>query len=194
MTGRGVLAAALAVALGGCGYRLAGGGTDLPREARTISIELFTNNTREVGLDVRLRRALEEEFRRRGSLRVVPERGGALVLTGTIRRFAIAPVAFSATDEAVQYQGVIVVSMRLVERGSGRVVRETRSLQASQDFGAVAGVVVTTSPRFQQGTIDARDLANMTNVQLSEARRREAQRELLDTLARDAYLQAVEGF
>jgi hypothetical protein len=49
MTWRGVLAAALAVALGGCGYRLAGGGADLPREARTISIKLFTNNARDPG-------------------------------------------------------------------------------------------------------------------------------------------------
>ena len=59
------------------------------------------------------------------------------------------------------------------------VVREAR-LQASQDFGAVSGVVITSSPHFQRGTIDARDLPNLTNVQLGETRRREALRQLLD--------------
>jgi hypothetical protein len=42
--------------------------------------------------------------------------------------------------------------------------------------------------------MDARDLATMTSVQLGETRRREALRDLLDRLARDVYLRAMEDF
>src|SRR5262249_60277390 len=100
----------LAVALGlvilaGCGYRFAGTGPNVPTTARTISIPLFANRTREKGLDVELQRALEEEFRRRGLLTVVRDRDSDLVLSGTIRRFTTVPVAFSATGEAVEDRG-----------------------------------------------------------------------------------------
>ena len=182
----------IAVLAAGCGYGLTSAG-NVPAEAHTISVRGFDNRTREYGLEVRLRQAVEDEFRRRGPLRVVPD-DGDLVLSGTIRRFATVPVAFSAVDEAVQYQGVMQVGVRLTERTSGRVVYEARNLQASQDFGAVRGVVITSSPHFQQGTINARDLPNLTNVQLGEAGRHQSQRELLDLLAKDIYSQTMEGF
>ena len=190
---RTVAALALA-ALVGCGYHLAGAGPEVPALAQTISIKLFANHTRERGLEVRLRQAIEDEFRRRSPLRVVQDPEGDVVLSGEIRSFRSVPVAFNATDEAVQYQGVIVAATRLVERESGRTLFENKTLQETLDFGAVSGVVVASSPRFQRGTINSRDLANLTNVQFGEARRREALRELLDLLARDVYQQAMEGF
>ena len=177
----------------GCGYGLGGGTSVVPETARTITIQRFKNHTREHGLDVRLQQAIEEEFRRRGILKV-EDQNADLVLSGYIRRFASVPVAFSATDEAVQYQGILQVSFKLTERESGKVVSDTPLLQTTQDFGAVSGVVVTSSPHFQRGTIDSRDLVNFTNVQIGGARRRDALRELLDTMAHDVYQRAVEGF
>jgi Lipopolysaccharide-assembly len=184
---------ALLVLLAACGYHLAGT-ANVPATAHTISVRPFRNHTRENGLEVKLHRALEDEVRRRGALRLVDEEEGDVVLSGDIRRFATLPVAFSATDEAVQYQGIIRVGFRLVERASGRVLHETKLLQETQDFGAVSGVVVTSSPHFQRGTMNARDLANLGNVQIGEARRHDALRDLIDILARDVYLQAMEGF
>ena len=178
----------------GCGYHLAGSGVGIPAMARTVSIANFGNHTRENGLEVALRRAVEEEFRRRGPLDVVADPEGDLVVSGTIRRYVTTPVAFTGTQEAVQFQGVMQISFRLIERATGNVVYENHLLQESLDFGAVSDVVVTSSPRFQRGTIDARDLANMTNVQIGESRRRETLSELLDLLARDVYLQSMEGF
>ena len=177
----------------GCGYGLGGGTSVVPETARTITIQRFKNHTREHGLDVRLQQAIEEEFRRRGILKV-EDQNADLVLSGSIRRFASVPVAFSATDEAVQYQGILQVSFKLTERESGKVVSDTPLLQTTQDFGAVSGVVVTSSPHFQRGTIDSRDLVNFTNVQIGGARRRDAVRGLLDITAHDVYQRAVEGF
>ncbi len=181
-------------ALLGCGYHLSSTSTTVPAGARTIGIALFGNHTRDYGLEVGLRRALEDEFRRQGALRVVPEDEGDLVLRGDIRRLTSQVTATSGTDEAVQYQEVIRIGVRLIERESGRVLFENKLLQEAQDFGAVTGVVITSSPHFQRGTIDGRDLANMTNVQLGATRRRQAVHDLLESLAREVYQQAMEGF
>jgi lipopolysaccharide assembly LptE-like protein len=194
MSPRTTLVCLALVGMLGCGYRVAGVGEYVPSTAQTIRIRTFRNHTRELGLDVHLRRALEDEFRRHGALRVVSDGDADLELSGDIRRFTTQPVAFSATDEAVQYQGIMHVSMRLVEKATGRVLQETKLLQETQDFGAVSGVVIASSPHFQRGTIDSRDLATLTNVQLGEARRRDALRDLVDITARDIYLQTMEGF
>jgi len=186
--------ALLAFCLVGCGYHVTGSGPGVPAGAHTISIKLFHNPTRERGLEVLLRQAIEEEFQRRGPLRIVPDGEGDLVLSGAIRRVINRPVAFSANDEAVAYQSVIVVAVRMVERESGRVVFDTRTLQESQDFGAVSGVVISSSPHFQQGLMDAQDIANLTDVQVSETRRRAANQQLLQLLAQDIYLDTMEGF
>jgi hypothetical protein len=184
----------LAGLLAGCGYHFAGVGANVPESAHTVSIALFGNHTREHGLEVELKRAIEEEFRRRGSLELVREGDGDLRVTGTIRRYTTTPVAFTGTSEAVQFQGVLQISFRVVEGATGKVVYENKYLQESLDISATSGVVIPGSPRFQRGTINSRDLANMTNVQLNEARRRETLNELVDLLARDVYIQGVEGF
>lgn len=188
-----LLALGMAI-VAGCGYRLAGTGTNVPETARSISIDLFGNSSRERGLEVELQRAIEQEFRRRGTLEVVGEDAGDLVLKGAIRRFWSVPVAFSGTLDAVEFQSSLLVSLKLVERETGRVLYENSALLESTDFAAQSGTVVTASPRFQDETIDARDLVNFTNVQIGDSRRRTALRDLLNQTARDVYLYSMEAF
>ncbi len=189
------LAVLLLVLVAGCGYHFATLGPHVPAAARTIAIGRFANRTRDHGLEVRLRRAVEDEFRRQGTLEVVADEQEAdLVLRGIVRRFTSLPVASGAADDAVQYRGTIVVDIRLVDRRTGRVLYETNHLAETEEIAAVSGTVITSSPRFQRGTIDARDLINLTNVQLGDSRRRAASQELLDVLARDVYVHAMEGF
>ena len=192
MTARIVVLVTLALA--GCGYHFPGTGVGIPPGARTISIGEFGNHSREAGLEFDLRRAIEEEFRRRGPLEVVPDPEGDLVLAGAIRRFQTTPVASVGTSEAVQFQGILQISFRLKERSTGRLLYENKLLQESLDFGATSEVVVSSSPRFQRGTVDPRDLAIMTSIQVGEGRRRQTLVELIDVLARDVYLQSMEGF
>jgi hypothetical protein len=187
-------AVAAGLTLVGCGYRVGSTGEDVPPEARTISIELFRNHTREAGLEVRLRSALEEEFRRRGTLRVVTNESSDLELRGDIRRLQSRPVGSSGIDEVIQYEAVITVDIRMIERATGRVIAFAKGLQESQDFGAVSGVVITSSPRFQRGPINARDLANLDNVQIGPARRRDAVKDLLGEIAHTVYRYTMEGF
>jgi hypothetical protein len=191
---RAAIACGLAMLGVGCGYRLAGRGTNVPATARTISIELFRNTSREKGLEVELQRAIEQEFRRRGTLEVVAPGEGDLVLTGSIRRFWSNPVAFSATLEAVEFQSNLLVSLKLAERATNKVLYENPALQETTDFGALTGTVVTASPRFQDDTINSRDLVDFTNVQIGESRRRTALKQLVQQAARNVYLYTVEAF
>jgi lipopolysaccharide assembly LptE-like protein len=177
----------------GCGYRLAGTGTNMPATARTVSIALFKNRSQEKSLDVALQGAIEEEFRRRGTLEVVPDQGD-LVLSGSILRFWSNPIAFNGTLVATQFQSNLLVSLKLTERATGRVLYDNPALQESTDFGAVTGTVVSASPRFQDQTINARDLVNLTNVQIGESRRRTAISELVGLVAHEVYVFSVEAF
>jgi lipopolysaccharide assembly LptE-like protein len=188
------LAPVVLLALAGCGYHVSGAALTVPATARTISIKRFANRTREHGLEVSLQRSVEDEFRRRGPLAVELGGDGDVVLSGSIRRFQTIPVLTTGTSEAVQFQGVIQVSFRLTDRATGQLLYENKLLQESLDFGAASGVIVSSSPTFQRGTINARDLANMTNVQVGEARRRDALTGLLDLVATDVYVQSMEGF
>lgn len=186
----GVLTVVVATA---CGYGFRPDPAALPADARTISIALFENETRERGLEVQLRQAIEEEFRRRGALQVV-ETGGDLRLEGRMRRLANIPVAFAGANEAVEFQARLVVAFRLIDARTGHVVRGTRQLLETADFAAVRNVVVGSSPAFQEDTADARDLAHLTNVGLTESNRARARRQLVAQMAVHIYLAAVEGF
>jgi hypothetical protein len=178
----------------GCGYGLSTPGARLPAGSNSVSIALFENHTRDRGLEVELRRALEEEFRRRGGLMVVPAPGGDLVVEGSIRRIGDVPVASRGSNEAVTSQQRISVSVRVVQRATGEVVlRAPRVIQVTE-FGVEPGAIITTSPRFQSEPVDARDIANLSNVPLGEGRRQTAQHELLQKLAADIYSATVEGF
>jgi hypothetical protein len=193
MTMRAVLVVATAL-VAGCGYGLAGTGTNVPSTARSVSIELFKNHSREKGLEVAVQRAIEREFLRRGTLAVDAGGGGDLVLSGIIRRFWSVPVAFSGTLDAVEFQSNLLISVKLTERESGRVLYQNAGLIETTDFAAQSGTVVTASPHFQDDTLNARDLIDMTNVQLGESRRQTALDDLLGQVGRDVYLYALEAF
>lgn len=181
--------------LGACGYHVAGAGPEVPQDAHTIVVRQFTNHTRAYGIEVQATRAVEDEFRRRGPLRVVSEdEQPDLELSGVVQSLGSFPLAIGVTGEALQYEGVIRVSIRLIDRRTGKVLFENKALEERQDFGAVSGVVITTSPSFQRGTINARDLADLNNVQLSETRRTASTEGLFDLLGHDVYSQAMEGF
>ena len=191
---RSVWMATIAAALGACGYGLSTPGARLPEGTHSVSIALFENHTRTRGLEVELRRALEEEFRRRGGLAVVPEPGGDVLVDGSIRRLGDTPVASRGSDEAVALQQRISVSVRVVRRSTGQVVLRAPRVVEVTEFGVEPGAIITTSPRFQSEPVDARDIANLSNVPLGEGRRDTAQQDLLQKLASDIYSATMEGF
>src|SRR5688572_33278673 len=86
LTTLGYLCAALLIA--GCGYSFAQRSDAFPSDIRTVYIEPFINQTRNVGLEKELTSALRSEFYRRGQLRVVDSVDQADgIVAGVVRLF-----------------------------------------------------------------------------------------------------------
>jgi Lipopolysaccharide-assembly len=178
----------------GCGYHFVGTGSRLPPEIRTISFGPIQNATREVGLEKQLVEAIEDEVTSHGRLDVVSAGKGDVVLTGVVRDYRSRPVAFSSNDEALQYQAIVIVDLDLRRRDNGKLLWKAIGQRQTQDYSAVPGVVVTSSSQFQQSTLNAANVGQFTDIQLSESQRRQANDALLENLARDIYNQMMEDF
>jgi hypothetical protein len=191
--------AALAVialtAAGGCGYGFATRAAHVPATARTIAVQPFQNRTDRIGIEVVLRTALEDVIRERGVLRVTTKGQSDLTLTGEIRAFRFTrPVASSRVDRAIIYATSMIVNARL-NRRDGSLAWRGDGLVELSDVAVAPGVVIPTSPRFQQGTLNARDVSALTDIQLAEYRLTgEVLRDLVDSMARSIYSQMMEGF
>jgi hypothetical protein len=183
-----------AAALGACGYRFAGTGNRLPSDVHTISLGPLQNLTREIGLEKQLLEALEDEVSSRGRLTVVAQGQGEVILSGVIRDYLNQPIAFSAQDEALQYQASVGVDLQLRRRDNGKLLWKSQGQREAQAYSAVPGVVVTSSSQFQSTTLNAQNVNQFTDISLSESQRRQANEALVDTLARDVYNQMMEDF
>jgi len=178
----------------GCGYHFAGTGNRLPPEIHTITLGPIQNMTREVGIEKALLEALEDEVASHGRLVPVTTRDGDAELTGSVREYNSRPVSFSSRDEALQYQISMSVDLELRRRDNGKLLWKTIGQREVQDFSSVPGVVVTSSSQFSQQTVNANNLQQFTDIQLSESTKREANERLIDSLSREIYNQMMEDF
>jgi Lipopolysaccharide-assembly len=178
----------------GCGYHFAGTGNRLPPEIHTISLGPIQNMTREVGIEKLLLDALEDEVATHGRLEAVSSGNADAELFGSVREYNSRPVSFSSRDEALQYQISMSVDLELRRRDNGKLLWKTVGQREVQDFSAVPGVVVTSSSQFSQQTVNANNLQQFTDVQLSESTKREANERLIESLSRDLYNQMMEDF
>ena len=185
------------VMLAGCGYHLVGEEVGLPDDVHSLSVGTLTNRSREHGLEKSLAFAIEREIHARGHFRMEEDpAGGDAVLSGTIRDVRVRPVAFDVNDQAVQYEIALIVDLILTRQRDGKVLWEVRGLSETDEYSTSSRVVVTSSSKFQQGTLDAADVQNplLSNIQLAETERRTAIARLLSQAVRDIYNQMVENF
>jgi outer membrane lipopolysaccharide assembly protein LptE/RlpB len=191
---RTLLAAVLLAA--SCGYHFPGQGRVLPGGGNSLYVGEFVNRSREAGLDARVHSSLEDEVARRGIFKLVPSTdAAAVVLEGSIDRLETRPVAFSNSDEAVQYETIMTISAQLRDPRNERVVWRVSGMRSNDSYGAVFGTVVAESSQFQeQSPIDAQQLGQLTDVQLSESQRDEAMERVLENFSRDLYNAMVEDF
>ncbi len=188
---------AASITLAGCGYHLAGTVTGLPEDVQSISVGTITNRSREHGLEKTLAFALEHEIHERQHFQMVQDPGGGdAILSGSIRDIQTRPVAYDSNDLAVQYEIELILDLTLVRKSDGRVLWHTSRLQETDEYAASPTVVVTTSPEFQQGTLDPANVQDpeLSNIQLAETERRNAIKRLLQHAVRDVYNQMVENF
>jgi hypothetical protein len=122
---RGVLALALLLGSGGCGYHLAGRSRTLSPEIRTIGIPTFVNRTTRPELEQRITEHVIDEFTTRGRVHIVPgEEGADAVLRGTIFSYTLSPVVINELGRATRYEILITARVVLSQVGTDRVLWE----------------------------------------------------------------------
>jgi outer membrane lipopolysaccharide assembly protein LptE/RlpB len=191
-----VLVVALALlATASCGYHFPGEGT-LPGGATSIHVAKFENRTRDAGLENYLLEAIQTEIARRGKFTLAEDRGAAqLTLEGTIVSIERRPVAFSSSDEALQYQTYVTIGAVLRDTRDNKAVWRISALREGDSYGATSNTVVTDSPEFLTGsTLNSKDVAQLSDVQLSESQEREALDRVFQNTSRDLYNAMVENF
>jgi hypothetical protein len=184
-----------ALLLPACGYTLAGTQTRVPGDIRSVSVGTFANNSREEGLDKILVFTFEREFYERGALPVREEPSeGEAIITGTIRDFKTRPVSFDADDDALQYEASMTLDVTLKRQSDGLVLWKGSKLRAIEDYSVSRQTVVPSSSQFQQGTLDFANLAQLSDIQLSETEKRLAIERMLRSIVRDVYDRILDDF
>src|SRR5204862_2985998 len=134
----------------------------------------FDNQSRQEGLEKTLAFAFEREFYERGELpvRENPSEGDGLI-TGTIREFKTRPVSFDANEDALRYEAELTLDVTLRRQADGKVLWNAHSLHAYEDYSVSRQTMVPSSSQFQQGTLTAANLAQLSDVQLAETEQRQ---------------------
>ena len=134
-----VLAAAVLTAAG-CGYRLRGTGSSLPSHIRTMCIPMFKNLTTRFELDVKLTRAVINEFVARGKVTVAADAAASdAVLEGEITSFSATPIGFSGGNQADKYNITVTAKVALTERSSAKPLFANPAFVYQQEYEVPTG-------------------------------------------------------
>jgi Lipopolysaccharide-assembly len=124
----------------GCGYSLAGRGSYLPAEIKSIGVPTFVNRTQIFNLETQLTQKVRAELIGRGRYQILPEATGVdAVLTGEISSVSIQPSSFSAQQLATRYEIVMTARVELRDVKASTVLWENPGLMFRQDYDAPAG-------------------------------------------------------
>ncbi|HEX6801474.1 MAG TPA: LPS assembly lipoprotein LptE [Candidatus Binatia bacterium] len=180
---------------GGCGYRFAADSSLLPKDARTIFIEPFVNRSRDVGLEKELASAMRGEFYRRGPLRVVDQSDLAdVIVSGVIRPLENTVASVNGFDEALQYLSAMTVDMSLRQREPNVVLWRGDAIRLNEYYAGSRAAVVPTSSEFRTGTLNTSDVQRLTDIQLTEAERKDTRNQLMERFAKELYQRVMEMF
>lgn len=179
----------------GCGYHFAAQGDRLPASAKTIYVARFTNRTRFTGVNDQFTLAVKDEIARHDRLKIVEAPAEAdLLLAGEIKFMDMLPVGFNSVFEPTQYGETIIVSAVLTDRRTRHAIWQTAGISDTQKVATVAQAVVPTSPVFLQGNLRGKDIENMPDLQVMESQQHDAQRQVMEELARNVYDSMSNGF
>ena len=121
--GRCFGAIVLAVACSGCGYKLAGTGTVLPPNIKSIAVAPFENRTTRPEVEVRVTEAVAREMARHGSIKVVTDKGVAdAYLEGVVTEFHTSPVQFNSEGRATRLETTVVLRSSIRDLVTGEIL------------------------------------------------------------------------
>ena len=126
--------------MSGCGYSLAGHGSFLPAEIKTIGVPTFTNHTVVFNLETQITQKVRSEFIGRGKYKILPQDTGVdAVLVGDVATLTVAPVSFNATQLASRYVITMTANIQLRDAKDNKVLWENPTLVFRQEYESTSG-------------------------------------------------------
>lgn len=141
------LAAAIVLALSGCGYALVGRGTTTDPSIKKIGVPAFKDATGKPALEQKISQKVIEELLKRGRFDVVPTATGVdAVVEGELVSYSVIPVGFSEEGtgdnrtQASRYAITLVARVRYAKVGETEPIWSTDnySFRDEYDIGADA--------------------------------------------------------
>ena len=136
MVGSAAAAFIAAAICTGCGYHVSGHSDLVPKTVHTIAIPAWSNATIRYRLTDRLPEAIAREFITKTRYRVIPNENEAdAVLYGSVVNYMAFPTVFDpAVGRASTVQVTVVMSARLVDRKTGKVIFSRPSFEMKQQY------------------------------------------------------------
>ena len=107
----------------GCGYKLAGTGTFLPKNIKTIAVAPFENRTGRPEIEVRVTENVARELSRHGGFKIVTDKAVANgYLEGAVTDFHTTPVQFNASGRATRLETTVVLRASLRDLATGEIL------------------------------------------------------------------------
>jgi len=179
----------------GCGYQFAGRSDLFPKDVRSVYVEPFINRTRDVGIEYELTSALRREFYRRGELQVVDQADQAdAILSGVVRTFDSLTASVNNNNEVLQYEATMIVDVTFRRREPSEILWRGQNIRLTEIHAGERAAVVTTSPKFQNQTLNSLDVRRMTDIQLTETDNRQMREDLIDRFSRELHQRLMEMF
>src|SRR5688572_10999618 len=128
---------ALSQVVSGCGYALAGRGSFLPADIRTVGIPLLENRTAIARIDQIVTEKVRTEFIDRGSgkYKIEPTQSGVdAVLSGAITNITYNPVGLTEQQQASRYLFTVTIRVQLTDSRNSQVLWSNESLTFREEY------------------------------------------------------------
>jgi hypothetical protein len=160
----------------GCGYALAGRGSFLPSDIRTVGVPLLENRSTFFQVEDILTEKIRTEFIGRGKYSVRPDIEGVdAVLSGQILGISLQPVALNDQQIASRYTFTLSMRVQFIDTRTNAVLWSNEALTFREEYnlgssgtGAIDGAAFLDQER---GSFDriASDLARTVVTAILEA-------------------------
>jgi hypothetical protein len=128
--------AILSMALGGCGYHVAGHADLMPKTIKTIAVPAFLNPTTRYEIARMLPQDVDREFISRTHYKVVADPAQAdAVLKGVVNNYTAYPTVIDpATGRATGVQVVVSMQITFTERATGKVLYQRNGFEFRERY------------------------------------------------------------
>ena len=149
------------VALGGCGYHIAGKSDSLPKSIHVIAVPALENKTASYRIEQRLTSATVHEFLAKTRYRVVPNPANAdAVLRGKVLSLEAVPLLFDTkTGRATAMLVTVKCEITFEERESGKILYHSDNFLFRNQYEISVNINNPTDPTSVRNFFDEQDPA-----------------------------------